>query len=229
MCELRLCPVSVQHTGVIEDSGSGAVQVDFANRSIGGGVLGRGKVQEEIYFSICPELLVALLFMETLEPNEAIFISGFEQFSRYRGYSESFRFAGNYEEPGQLLSLVAIDAVNYKSKPVASQYEESSVLRDINKAVVGFSHIGDRGRGRPAPPAPDPCRPGGSRAQDVAADMVTSVMMDAVSQAGEEARTAQSVVCTMQGAAEIPNVHESRQSLRQDSSSCCNNLRQQQH
>ena len=44
----------------------------------------------------------------------------------------------------QLYSIVAIDAKSYKGKPVVSQYEESSVLRDLNKAVVGFSRIGER-------------------------------------------------------------------------------------
>ena len=34
------------------------LQVDFANKFIGGGVLGHGAVQEEIRFLICPELLV---------------------------------------------------------------------------------------------------------------------------------------------------------------------------
>lgn len=40
------------------------LQVDFANKRVGGGVLGRGSVQEEIRFVICPELIVSRLLTE---------------------------------------------------------------------------------------------------------------------------------------------------------------------
>ena len=50
--------------------------MDFANKTIGGGVLGEGSVQEEIRFVICPELIVSLLFTEVLEDNEAVVITG---------------------------------------------------------------------------------------------------------------------------------------------------------
>ena len=51
------------------------LQVDFANKKIGGGVLGGGRVQEEIRFCICPELLISQLIMEHMDPNEAIIIT----------------------------------------------------------------------------------------------------------------------------------------------------------
>ena len=41
-------------------------QVDFANRVVGGGVLGQGLVQEEIRFTVCPELILSRLFTEAL-------------------------------------------------------------------------------------------------------------------------------------------------------------------
>lgn len=34
--------------------------IDFANKSIGGGILTRGAVQEEILFCIFPELIASL-------------------------------------------------------------------------------------------------------------------------------------------------------------------------
>lgn len=52
------------------------VQVDFANKYIGGGVLGHGCVQEEIRFLICPEMIVARLFTEVLEPLECLVMTG---------------------------------------------------------------------------------------------------------------------------------------------------------
>lgn len=51
-------------------------QVDFANKFVGGGVLGHGCVQEEIRFIICPELIVSRLFVECLGFNEALIITG---------------------------------------------------------------------------------------------------------------------------------------------------------
>ena len=41
-----------------------SLQVDFANKFVGGGVLGDGCVQEEIRFLINPELIVTRLFTE---------------------------------------------------------------------------------------------------------------------------------------------------------------------
>ena len=81
--------------GKIEDC-TGAVQVDFANKYIGGGVLGNGCVQEEIRFVICPELLVSLLFMERMNDHECILIRGAERFSDYNGYASSFSFKNHY-------------------------------------------------------------------------------------------------------------------------------------
>ncbi|KAF5299221.1 hypothetical protein FQA39_LY02394 [Lamprigera yunnana] len=49
--------VEVRSEGLIEDDSEGFLQVDFANRNVGGGVLAYGCVQEEIRFIICPELI----------------------------------------------------------------------------------------------------------------------------------------------------------------------------
>ncbi len=49
--------------------------MDFANKKIGGGVLGGGCVQEEIKFCLFPELLISLLIMDHMENNEAIIIT----------------------------------------------------------------------------------------------------------------------------------------------------------
>ncbi len=52
------------------------LQVDFANRLVGGGVTGMGLVQEEIRFIINPELMVSRLFTEALDHNECLIITG---------------------------------------------------------------------------------------------------------------------------------------------------------
>ncbi|RHY03253.1 hypothetical protein DYB36_008236 [Aphanomyces astaci] len=68
-------PVQVHANGAIEDD-VGAVQVDFANKFAGGGVLGHGCVQEEIRFLMNPECLVACLLTEVLGTRSIPSVSG---------------------------------------------------------------------------------------------------------------------------------------------------------
>ncbi|CBY34501.1 unnamed protein product [Oikopleura dioica] len=82
--------------GLIEDQGRNNVQVDFADEFIGGLTLRWDTLQEEIRFLISPELTVAQLFFEKMSDSEAIIITGAERFSRYSGYSKSFRFRENF-------------------------------------------------------------------------------------------------------------------------------------
>ncbi|XP_052245457.1 uncharacterized protein LOC127854454 isoform X2 [Dreissena polymorpha] len=152
-CSSPLCPVVVHEEGLIEDAGCHTIEVDFANRHVGGGVLNKGRVQEEIRFTVCPELLVSILFMEEMAENEAIIISGFGQFSVTCGYAAGLVFVSMYkddaktDEHGNLLrTLCAIDAVSYRADDrwgsgegvVGRQYMDRWVLRDLNKAFVGF-------------------------------------------------------------------------------------------
>ncbi|KAL2594909.1 hypothetical protein AAZV13_11G009700 [Glycine max] len=82
---IPLCRFEVHSSGLIEDQSSGAVEVDFANKYLGGGALGRGCVQEEIRFMVSPELMVGMLFLPAMADNEAIEIVGVERFSSYTG------------------------------------------------------------------------------------------------------------------------------------------------
>jgi len=50
--------------------------VDFANKLVGGGVLGRGCVQEEIRFLGFTEMIVSRLFTEELNDHECLVITG---------------------------------------------------------------------------------------------------------------------------------------------------------
>ena len=61
---------------------------------LGGGVLGRGCVQEEIRFAISPELFLSRILCEALLPQEAVIINGTLTYSNYSGYADSFTFAG---------------------------------------------------------------------------------------------------------------------------------------
>lgn len=133
----------ISSEGTIEEDGAGLLQVDFANKYVGGGVLGYGCVQEEIRFVICPELLVSKLFTERLGLLECLVVNGCEQFNCYSGYSNTFKWTGGNkdETPSddsgrRKCCIVAIDAINYRNK--AHQYKEDMMLRDLNKAFVGF-------------------------------------------------------------------------------------------
>ncbi|KAF9990715.1 hypothetical protein BGZ75_000101 [Mortierella antarctica] len=129
-----------------DDSPLGALQLDFANKVIGGGVLDRGSVQEEIRFVICPELIISRLFAQRLQENEAVLIKGAERYSNYNGYARTFEWHSNYVDttPRDQLGrrkteICAIDALPFKSKEQRlEQFSEEYVLREINKAVAGF-------------------------------------------------------------------------------------------
>ncbi len=60
--------------------------------------MGNGCVQEEIRFTICPEMLVSLIVCEMMEVDECVFLIGCERYSLYKGYAGSFKFAGNYDD-----------------------------------------------------------------------------------------------------------------------------------
>ncbi|CAG9802342.1 unnamed protein product [Chironomus riparius] len=133
---------SITSENKIEDA-SGMLQVDFANKAIGGGVLGNGAVQEEIRFCMNPELIVARLFTECLENEESFIMIGTEQFNSYFGYATNFRFAGNFIDKTESdnfrrkkCQIVAIDAFRYDN--YKEQFTEANLIRELNKAYSGF-------------------------------------------------------------------------------------------
>ena len=109
-CSAPLTKVQICSNGCIEDNHSD-VQVDFANKVIGGGVICGGCVQEEIRlallgdvrmqparprspheapftpssFAICPLLTTSLVCCPVMEPHEAMTLTGAEQYSKYNG------------------------------------------------------------------------------------------------------------------------------------------------
>ncbi|XP_030941058.1 poly(ADP-ribose) glycohydrolase 1-like isoform X1 [Quercus lobata] len=139
---IPLCCFEVQNSGLIEDQSSEALEVDFANKFIGGGALHRGCVQEEIRFMINPELIAGMLFLPSMADNEAIEIIGAERFSSYTGYASSFHFTGDYVDKKDVdcfgrrkTRIIAIDAL---CSPRMRQYKQECLLREINKAFCGF-------------------------------------------------------------------------------------------
>ncbi|XP_022814925.1 poly(ADP-ribose) glycohydrolase isoform X2 [Spodoptera litura] len=136
-------PLHVEPLSTIEDADS-LIQIDFANKFLGGGVLGHGCVQEEIRFVICPELMISMLFTEVMRPNEALMIIGVERYSKYVGYGHSFQFAGDHKDNTprdssgrRRCAVLAIDAVPYNS--LAQEFRREAITRELNKAWVGIS------------------------------------------------------------------------------------------
>ncbi|MEC7987131.1 MAG: poly(ADP-ribose) glycohydrolase [Myxococcota bacterium] len=140
----RLASVTMQAPMTSIDGARHAWRADFANRYLGGASLSHGCVQEEILFSICPELNVGRLFSRYMRPNEAIAMVGAEQFAVPQGYGWSFSNGGVHQDStpvqeGVLQSfLVALDACDYRRRDPRSQYQEVDILRDVNKAYIAF-------------------------------------------------------------------------------------------
>lgn len=129
--------------GTIEDDGYGMLQVDFANRFVGGGVTGHGLVQEEIRFLINPELIVSRLFTEALEYNECLIVTGTEQYSKYSGYAESYKWKSSHKDETardewqrRCTEIVAIDALRFRH--FLEQFLPEKITRELNKAYCGF-------------------------------------------------------------------------------------------
>ncbi|XP_078166034.1 poly(ADP-ribose) glycohydrolase 1-like isoform X2 [Carex rostrata] len=137
-----LCHMQIFASGSIEDQPHEALEIVFSNKYYGLNSISMGCVQEQIRFLTTPELVVGLLFIACMEENEAIEVVGVERYSQYTGYASSFRFAGEYldTKPVDLIGrrkrrIVAMDALN---KPLEVQYETKFLLREVNKAFVGF-------------------------------------------------------------------------------------------
>ncbi|XP_015794894.1 poly(ADP-ribose) glycohydrolase [Tetranychus urticae] len=138
----RIC---VCPKGAIETHGFGMLQADFANKYVGGGVLRSGLVQEEIRFVINPELMASMLFTEVLLENEALLITGTEQFNKYSGYGDTFLYDGNYYDPTptdewgrRYTKIVAMDASYFPADKVRNQYRKGCIDRELIKAYVAF-------------------------------------------------------------------------------------------
>lgn len=142
--------VAFYMNGAIEDQEKAhtTLRADFANKRIGGGVLGRGCVQEEILFVTCPELIAASLICEPMADNEAIELRGFERFAYHRGYGwashtnlNPFRCVGAYDDAHPDDSrVVAMDAVDWsKQGHPDDQYCRPHVERELVKCMAALS------------------------------------------------------------------------------------------
>jgi len=129
-----LVPLYAHVDGGIEDQG-GALMVDFANKFIGGGVLRRGAVQEEIAFVQNPELLASCALMSVMRDDEAIVMTGAEQFSQTTGYGRTLTWSAPAEDRTPRwrdpAALVATTHTESSSDLVHVKQIESGLPRDL--------------------------------------------------------------------------------------------------
>lgn len=145
-------PLAVMAQGPGIESVPAALHADFANSNFGGGVLGRGAVQEEILLITHPETLLGRAIFPKITDDIALEVMGAIMVSTFEGYGSSnvgrvpFTFKGpvqtlnvaDQDKQGRALtSIVAFDAVNY-SKNVFKQYYADSIKRAFNKALHAF-------------------------------------------------------------------------------------------
>ncbi|XP_077405960.1 poly(ADP-ribose) glycohydrolase isoform X2 [Vanacampus margaritifer] len=146
--ETLLTKLYIASEGTIEDDGYGMLQVDFANQFVGGGVTSSGLVQEEIRFLINPELIVSRLFTEALDHDECLIITGTQQYSKYTGYAQTYKFGGSHQDTiprddwqRRCTEIVAIDAMPFRH--YLQQFHPDGIDRELNKAYCGFARPGE--------------------------------------------------------------------------------------
>ena len=143
-CATPLRPLVVENSPSVGiGDAKGALQADFANEYVGGGVMIGGNLQEEIRFSTCPECLVAILICPKMADHEAILFSDVRQYARFTGYGDDFECNGAHPDPtASTATVIAIDASPYMGDDRRRQYASIEMLRDLAKVWVGVSDEG---------------------------------------------------------------------------------------
>lgn len=141
----KVCKFDINSQQCMFQKGTDYAIVDFANKYIGGGVLNSGCVQEEIFFVICPELIVAKLFTEKLLSQDALVITGAEQFNEYANYADKFKWKGSFKDTlprdkygRKMRQIIAMDALYFHWKAIGSQYDHEKIDRELTKAMAAF-------------------------------------------------------------------------------------------
>jgi hypothetical protein len=156
-CKNPMSAVRYMEKFVCIESAHDAVQADFANKHIGGGVLRTGCVQEEIRFIISPECLISVFLCDPLVDNEALLIRNTLQISSYSGYSQSFKctgfskviktlFSGNSNDSRLPIDdIICIDATPFTAPEERNrQFTVHSILRELEKCRCGLSFPGNK-------------------------------------------------------------------------------------
>ncbi|KAL0895574.1 hypothetical protein ABMA27_011672 [Loxostege sticticalis] len=135
-CSLPLCKLMVRHEGRPERcENDDAIRVCFASSRVGGDVLIDGESQESLSMFMMPELLPAMLSVESLEDNEVLKVEGVRMFSRICDKRQKTKVE-LLDEP-KTVTVCLMDAEDYSKLPLG-QWEEDNVLRELNKCLLAF-------------------------------------------------------------------------------------------
>lgn len=113
------------------------VFVDFANEDIHIHKVITSATQEEILFSLCPELFVSILFCQRMTDRDVILVKGAMRFSTYKGYQNTFQFVSPIFEPSSC-DVLAMDASVQFDPNERNQFTNLGFSRDLVKASIGF-------------------------------------------------------------------------------------------
>ncbi len=109
--------------------------VDFANMDFQTGQIIPSATQEEILFSIRPEMFIAMFICQRIHENEIIIISGANRLFEYEGYSNSFKFKRILENFDNLNeNVLALDATMF------DHYLFNNLIQDISKFYTACNY-----------------------------------------------------------------------------------------
>lgn len=146
---------SVEYRGNFQriESAIDEVHADFANKHLGGGVLRKGCVQEEIRFMVSPECLLAVFLCEGMNDNEAVMVRETIQFNAYSGYGSSFRCLGLSTNllslfDGESQTLLIDDVLCFDAIPFGpetqKQFRLPFILRELEKCRAALGYEGHK-------------------------------------------------------------------------------------
>lgn len=135
-CKLPLCPMDTKHESRLENAPHAVAQVIFAQSAIGSTVLLNGCNQESTLIVTHPELLIIILFGESLEDNEVLLVENVMQMTRIID-PKNKAIVERLQPPKLKMSMICMDAEDYHSFPI-TQFEEDNTLRELNKCLLAF-------------------------------------------------------------------------------------------
>jgi poly(ADP-ribose) glycohydrolase len=124
------------HDGKLEDVETRNGFVDFANAQMHIGSIIASATQEEVLFSMVPELFSLLPFVGFLEENEAVCVRNVKRIGTYSGYSHTFEYEGLGAE-FRTENVLVMDAVQIK------HFKRSKT--DLLKCYLAFNALGKEG------------------------------------------------------------------------------------
>ena len=138
----KLCPLTIEADAQplgARASATSAAQVLFGDAYFGGGVLHKGSGQEESLLCEVPEALAAIVLAEHVGDAQAICVENL----LFVPFDEAHLVARGSHAIGRIAALVSLDALpfQYSATLGLEQYGTRDILRELRKAVVGFSGV----------------------------------------------------------------------------------------